>query len=156
MWSFQLLNAVGQVRQAVQVNPELPPLPDIHSLNLGKCVCTNGSVRRYRGAVTIINVLMHSKSLFSESTPSNYFVDKGTFLGLFNTSIERHSMSNSVTWKRVNGESVNSLVFHNIGKLRQKSCDESGNCPNFIQMITFFHHFIWLLRFQKVIHQDKS
>ncbi|XP_056639646.1 vinculin isoform X8 [Diorhabda sublineata] len=29
-----LLNAVGQVRQAVQVNPDLPPLPDINSLNL--------------------------------------------------------------------------------------------------------------------------
>ncbi|KAJ8956385.1 hypothetical protein NQ318_015123 [Aromia moschata] len=29
-----LLNAVGQVRQAVQVNPELPPLPDINTLNL--------------------------------------------------------------------------------------------------------------------------
>lgn len=33
---FQLLNAVGEVRKAVQVNPELPPLPDINSLNLGK------------------------------------------------------------------------------------------------------------------------
>ncbi|CAG9854434.1 unnamed protein product [Phyllotreta striolata] len=31
-----LLNAVGNVRQAVQVNPELPPLPDINSLNLGE------------------------------------------------------------------------------------------------------------------------
>ncbi|KAJ8953652.1 hypothetical protein NQ314_007259 [Rhamnusium bicolor] len=29
-----LLNAVGQVRQAVQINPELPPLPDINTLNL--------------------------------------------------------------------------------------------------------------------------
>ncbi|XP_030749067.1 vinculin isoform X6 [Sitophilus oryzae] len=29
-----LLNAVGQVRGAVQVNPELPPLPDINTLNL--------------------------------------------------------------------------------------------------------------------------
>ncbi|CAG9818715.1 unnamed protein product [Phaedon cochleariae] len=29
-----LLNAVGQVRQAVQIHPELPPLPDINSLNL--------------------------------------------------------------------------------------------------------------------------
>lgn len=34
---FQLLNAVGQVRKAVQINPELPPLPDINSLNLGEC-----------------------------------------------------------------------------------------------------------------------
>lgn len=32
---FQLLNAVGEVRKAIQVNPELPPLPDINSLNLG-------------------------------------------------------------------------------------------------------------------------
>lgn len=32
----QLLNAVGKVRQAVQIHPELPPLPDINSLNLGK------------------------------------------------------------------------------------------------------------------------
>ncbi|XP_015836445.1 vinculin isoform X9 [Tribolium castaneum] len=30
-----LLNAVGEVRKAVQINPELPPLPDINSLNLG-------------------------------------------------------------------------------------------------------------------------
>ncbi|XP_044260495.1 vinculin isoform X6 [Tribolium madens] len=30
-----LLNAVGDVRKAVQINPELPPLPDINSLNLG-------------------------------------------------------------------------------------------------------------------------
>ncbi|XP_072393720.1 vinculin [Diabrotica undecimpunctata] len=29
-----LLNAVGEVRQAVQINPDLPPLPDINSLNL--------------------------------------------------------------------------------------------------------------------------
>ncbi|XP_076254676.1 vinculin isoform X3 [Rhynchophorus ferrugineus] len=29
-----LVNAVGQVRNAVQVNPELPPLPDINTLNL--------------------------------------------------------------------------------------------------------------------------
>nr|XP_023029952.1 vinculin isoform X2 [Leptinotarsa decemlineata] len=29
-----LLNAVGQVRQAVQIHPELPPLPDINSLSL--------------------------------------------------------------------------------------------------------------------------
>ncbi|XP_044260492.1 vinculin isoform X3 [Tribolium madens] len=29
-----LLNAVGDVRKAVQINPELPPLPDINSLNL--------------------------------------------------------------------------------------------------------------------------
>ncbi|XP_015836447.1 vinculin isoform X11 [Tribolium castaneum] len=29
-----LLNAVGEVRKAVQINPELPPLPDINSLNL--------------------------------------------------------------------------------------------------------------------------
>lgn len=29
-----LLNAVGQVRKAVQVNPELPPLPDMNALNL--------------------------------------------------------------------------------------------------------------------------
>lgn len=33
---LKLLNAVGQVRKAVQVNPELPPLPDINSLNLGE------------------------------------------------------------------------------------------------------------------------
>ncbi|XP_063923677.1 vinculin isoform X5 [Zophobas morio] len=29
-----LLNAVGDVRKAVQINPDLPPLPDINSLNL--------------------------------------------------------------------------------------------------------------------------
>ncbi|CAG9769921.1 unnamed protein product [Ceutorhynchus assimilis] len=29
-----LLNAVGQVRNAVQVNPELPPLPDINNLHI--------------------------------------------------------------------------------------------------------------------------
>ncbi|XP_050511639.1 vinculin isoform X3 [Diabrotica virgifera virgifera] len=29
-----LLNAVGEVRQAVQINPDLPPLPDFNSLNL--------------------------------------------------------------------------------------------------------------------------
>lgn len=33
---LKLLNAVGNIRQAVQINPELPPLPDINSLNLGK------------------------------------------------------------------------------------------------------------------------
>jgi hypothetical protein len=29
-----LLNAVGDVRTAVQINPELPPLPDVNNLNL--------------------------------------------------------------------------------------------------------------------------
>jgi hypothetical protein len=33
---FQLLNAVGDVRTAVQINPELPPLPDVNNLNLGQ------------------------------------------------------------------------------------------------------------------------
>lgn len=36
---FQLLKAVGEVRQAVTVTPEVPPPPDMSSLNLhGKCL----------------------------------------------------------------------------------------------------------------------
>lgn len=38
-FDFQLLKAVGEVRQAVTVTPEVPPPPDMSSLNLhGKCL----------------------------------------------------------------------------------------------------------------------
>lgn len=67
MYIFQLLNAVGQVRQAVQIKPELPPLPDINSLDLGKDFLIGLGV----GAFIIITYVERTFNIF-KLTHSNF------------------------------------------------------------------------------------
>ncbi|KAJ8980405.1 hypothetical protein NQ317_009400 [Molorchus minor] len=68
-----LLNAVGQVRQAVQVNPELPPLPDIHSLNLEP---PSNNYFVHKGiTMGLVEYLFNSEAVFPLSRPNALYAN---------------------------------------------------------------------------------
>lgn len=88
----KLLNAVGQVRNAVHVSPEHPPLPDFNTLNLGKSpfrsfsqnhvVNIHINMKKLIFYANLVVLLITIQISFSEPTANTYFVDKGTILGL--------------------------------------------------------------------------